>query len=84
MDTPDVFTYLAAVTIPSTGGPEILGIPIEFGLFAVALLGIAVFHRHTLIISLAGLVAIAVWKLRFGSFAEGGGWQGLVGHIAAE
>ena len=41
------------------------GIPIDFVLFALTLLGIALFHRHTLPIALAGLAVITGYKLIF-------------------
>ena len=31
----------------SFAGPTIVGIPVEFILFAIILLGVALFHRHT-------------------------------------
>src|ERR1044071_2317467 len=36
--------------------------PVELILFAVTLLGVALFHRRTMQVALAGLLAIAVWK----------------------
>ena len=59
----------------------LLGIPIDFILFALTLLGIALFHRHTLPIALAGLAAVASYKL-FTSFREGAGFGGLGLHLA--
>lgn len=44
---------------------SIAGIPIEFVLFGLTLLGIALFHRHTLPIALGGLAAIIAWKFFF-------------------
>ena len=37
-------------------------IPFEFILFGATLLGIALFHRHTLPIALGGLAAITAYK----------------------
>ncbi len=45
--------------------PTLLGIRPEFILFALTLLGVALFHRHTLWVSLAGLAAILVFKFAF-------------------
>ena len=39
------------------------GIPIEFAIFALTLLGVAVLHRHTLKVALSGLAALVVYKL---------------------
>ena len=41
----------------------VLGIPVDFILFALTLLGVALFHRHTLPIALTGLAVIIVYKL---------------------
>jgi hypothetical protein len=62
----------------------ILGIPLEFILFGLTLLGIALFHRHTLPIALAGLVAITAYKLAFTGFRFGPGLAGLGQLIAHE
>ena len=43
-------------------------IPVEFLIFGVTLLGVAVFHRHTLDIALLGLPAITAYKMFFGDF----------------
>lgn len=45
--------------------PLILGIRPEFLLFALTLLGVALFHRQTLWVSLIGLSSILVFKLFF-------------------
>ena len=63
---------------------EVLGIPIDFILFAVTLLGVAVFHRHTLIVALAGLAAVVLYKLVFTSFETGVGLAGLGLHMRHE
>ena len=34
------------------------GIPLEFVLFAATLLGVALFHHHTLAVALTGLAAL--------------------------
>jgi Na+/H+ antiporter NhaD/arsenite permease-like protein len=61
-----------------------LGIPFEFILFALTLLGVALFHRHTLPIALAGLAAITAYKLIFTGFREGAGLAGLGVHLGHE
>jgi Na+/H+ antiporter NhaD/arsenite permease-like protein len=45
------------------------GIPIEFILFALTLLGVAMFHGQTLVVALTGMVAIAAFKLGFTDFS---------------
>jgi len=62
----------------------ILGAPLEFVLFALTLLGIAVFHRHTLRVALAGLSAIAVYKLTIAGFDQGHSLIGLGLHLRGE
>ncbi|APV49893.1 citrate transporter [Betaproteobacteria bacterium GR16-43] len=69
---------------PRVDGPAVFGIPVDFILFALVLLGVALFHKHTLKVAVAGLVAIATYKLAFTGFHEGPGAQGLVNHLAHE
>ena len=63
---------------------HLLGIPVDFILFALTLLGVALFHRHTLPIALTGLAAIIVYKLAFTGFKFGAGLGGLGQHMAHE
>jgi Na+/H+ antiporter NhaD/arsenite permease-like protein len=58
--------------------------PLEFVLFGIMLLGVAVFHRHTLLVSLLGLAAIAGYKLMLGDFHGEPGWMGLQWHLQEE
>src|SRR5687767_8759100 len=60
------------------------GIPIEFVLFALTLLGVAVFHHYTLRVALAGLAVIILYKLGFTGFKTGPGIGGLATHMAHE
>lgn len=62
----------------------ILGIPVDFILFALTLLGVALFHRHTLPVAVTGLVAIVLYKLIFTGFKAGAGLPGFVGHMEHE
>ena len=48
------------------------------------LLGIALFHHHTLGVALAGLAAITLYKLLVTGFALGSGLAGLGAHMAHE
>ncbi|MDQ6880559.1 MAG: citrate transporter [Pseudomonadota bacterium] len=60
------------------------GVPFEFLLFALTLLGVALFHRHTLAVAVTGAVAIALGKLFFSDFAGVPGLAGLVGLLTHE
>ena len=62
----------------------VFGIPFDFILFALTLLGIALFHRHTLPIALVGLGIIAAYKLAFTGFRDGPGFAGLGLHLSHE
>jgi hypothetical protein len=62
----------------------LFGIPFDFVLFALTLLGIAVFHRHTLPIALAGLGVVTAYKLIFTGFKDGSGLVGLGLHLGHE
>src|SRR5688572_25962989 len=60
------------------------GIPIEFVLFALTLLGVALFHHRTLQVALIGLATITVYKLAFTGFKVGPGLAGLATHMHHE
>ena len=62
----------------------VFGIPVDFILFALTLLGVALFHHKTLQVALAGLAAILVYKLVFTGFRHGAGLAGLGDHMAHE
>jgi len=64
--------------------PALAGIPIDFILFGITLLGVALFHRHTLYVALAGLAVITLYKLGFTGFKTGSGIPGLLGHVQHE
>jgi Na+/H+ antiporter NhaD/arsenite permease-like protein len=49
--------------------PEIVGIRIEFVLFALTLIGVAVFHHKTMYVALIGLTAILIAKYAFTDFS---------------
>jgi len=62
----------------------IFGIPVDFILFALTLLGVALFHHHTLPVALTGLSAIVIYKLVFTGFKYGAGLGGFGHHMAHE
>lgn len=77
----------ASAAATSAAGPEplyLLAIPVDFILFGVTLLGVALFHHHTLRIALGGLLAITVYKLLFTGFKFGTGFDGLAEHLSHE
>jgi Na+/H+ antiporter NhaD/arsenite permease-like protein len=58
--------------------------PPEFLLFGLTLLGVAVFHTHTLKVALLGLLAITAYKVLFGDFHGAFGVIGLWWHLQEE
>ena len=62
----------------------LFGVPFDFILFATTLVGIALFHRHTLLIALGGLVAITTYKLSITGFKDGADLGGLLIHLSHE
>ena len=65
--------------------PIMLGpIPVDFILFALTLIGVALFHKRTLEVALTGLAVITIYKLVFTGFKTGAGFAGLAGHFAHE
>jgi Na+/H+ antiporter NhaD/arsenite permease-like protein len=62
----------------------LFGIPFDFILFALTLLGVALFHRYTLYVALAGLAVITLYKLGFTGFKTGPGVAGLIAHLQHE
>ena len=60
------------------------GVPVDFILFALTLIGVALFHHKTLQVALAGLAAIILYKLVFTGFKTGTGLTGLAVHMQHE
>jgi Na+/H+ antiporter NhaD/arsenite permease-like protein len=65
--------FISAVAAVNTM-PAIMGIRLEFILFALTLIGVAVFHHKTMYVALIGLAAILIAKYAFTDFS-------LAGHI---
>ena len=90
-----LFTLLLptlALASDGSGMPQLGGIRIEFILFAITLLGVALFHNYTMWVSLAGLSAILISKYLFlndfsfvqhifGSIGHEGEWRVLLNLI---
>ena len=74
----------SACAADGASGPVVFGIPVEFILFALTLLGVALFHNHTLRVGLSGLALITAYKLVFTGFNTGPGIHGLISHFGHE
>ena len=60
------------------------GVPLDFILFGLTLLGVALFHHRTLQVALTGLCVIAIYKIAFTGFKTGPGVAGFVSHLSHE
>ena len=67
-----------------SAGWQPFGIPIEFVLFALTLLGVALFHHRTLQVAAVGLLVIVLYRLAFTGFHHGTGLGGLGAHLVDE
>ena len=82
--SPAVAQVAAAPGASSIEPLYLLGIPVDFILFGLTLIGVALFHHHTLAIALAGLAAVTIYKLAFTGFKFGLGLAGLGLHLQHE
>ena len=57
---------------------------IEFILFGLTLIGVAVFHHRTLLVSALGFVSISLYKIIFTGFKLGTGLNGFALHLSHE
>ena len=64
--------------------PAIGSIPVDFILFALMLVGVALFHHHTMRVAVTGLLVITIFKMLFSPFAEGAGAAGFLSHLGHE
>lgn len=60
------------------------GISLDFILFGLTLLCVAVLHRRTLEVALIGLATIIIYKIAFTGFKAGPGVMGFVSHVGHE
>ncbi|MCX7177313.1 MAG: citrate transporter [Proteobacteria bacterium] len=79
-----VLPLLYAPAALALEGPAVAGIPVDFILFALTLLGVALFHNYTLYVALTGLATITVYKLLVTGFKSGPGLAGLAAHLGHE
>ena len=77
---------LASLPVLANAGesPMLAGIPFDFILFALTLLGVALFHNHTLYVGLGGMAVITLYKFIFTGFKTGEGFVGLAAHFQHE
>jgi Na+/H+ antiporter NhaD/arsenite permease-like protein len=81
---------LALFVLPAFGAndakelPTLFGVPVDFILFGATLIGVAIFHHHTLRVGLTGLAVVTLYKLAFTGFRDGHGIAGLAQHIQHE
>ncbi|MBF0624255.1 MAG: citrate transporter [Magnetococcales bacterium] len=73
---------LAGTLIRSS--PDLFGIPLEFIMFAMVLVGVAVLHDYTFQVGVVGLFLILNYKLLFTGFKHGTGLLGLGLHFQHE
>ena len=55
---------------------KLVSVPVDFILFGLTLLGVALFHAHTLRVALVGVVTISLYKITFTGFKFGPGVSG--------
>jgi len=75
---------LAAPAAAAAELPQLFGVPVDFILFGATLVGVALFHRHTLQVALTGLAVITLYKLMVTGFKQGPGFGGLMAHLGHE
>jgi Na+/H+ antiporter NhaD/arsenite permease-like protein len=75
---------LALAASGAFAGPMVAGIPVEFVFFVATLLGVALFHHHTMPIAVTGAAVIALYKIVFSPFRSGAGLGGFFGHLGHE
>ncbi len=76
--------WAAAAPAAPADGPALFGIPVEFILFGATLLGVALFHHHTLRVALTGLATIVAYKFLVTGFRTGPGVGGFLDHVGHE
>lgn len=79
-----LFFLLGTGLAQAADSSGVAGIPLEFILFALTLLGVALFHNQTFYVALTGLTTISLYKIIFTGFKTGTGVSGLVSHFGHE
>jgi len=75
---------ISGLAMAAPAGAALLGIPVDFILFALTLLGVALFHNYTLQVALTGLAAILGYKFLLVGFKYGPGFSGFMAHMGHE
>jgi Na+/H+ antiporter NhaD/arsenite permease-like protein len=70
---------VAAYAVPVLA---VVNVPLEFVLFGLTLLSLAIFHHRTMRVAVAGLVIISAYKVAFTGFKTAPGLAGLWAHLA--
>jgi Na+/H+ antiporter NhaD/arsenite permease-like protein len=69
---------------PATNLLYVAGIPLDFILFGLVLLGVALFHKYTLQVAVTGVIVISLYKIFVTGFKTGPGVAGFIGHMGHE
>ena len=75
---------MSQAATPGMAAPRLLGAPVEFYLFGMMLVGVAVAHKRALAISLTGLAVILTYEAFVSGFPTGYGPAALALHIEHE
>lgn len=82
---------LIALGLPGVSGaapvgasPALVGLPIEYWLFGLTLVGVALIHRRAMTVALAGLALILLYQALVSGFPTGHGAAALGRHVAHE
>jgi Na+/H+ antiporter NhaD/arsenite permease-like protein len=76
--------FTATPALAGAGAPTLLGAPVEFYLFGLTLLGVALLHGRTLLVALAGLAVIAAYEALVSGFPTGVGAAAFGRHLEHE
>lgn len=77
---------LALLSMPAfaAASPTLVGVPVDFILFGITLLCVALFHHYTLPVAVTGLVTVIGYKWLFTGFKYGAGLAGFAAHMGHE
>ena len=75
---------VAHAPAPAAAGIALFGAPVEFFLFGLLLLGVAVMHKRALAISVTGLAVIIVYEALVSAFPTGVGADAFLRHVEHE